>query len=389
MRIGILKESLCFGGTERSTANISKILCEDHDVYVALYDRKNIKYEYGGELVDFKLPAKKNIICKVINNLFRILKYKIFIKDKKIDLLYEFISIKSPLSWLRHKSVIRIISSRDFAALTTYIDRYNYCLKNADAMICNSQYLREYFISKYPEQVNKVFTVYNYIDTQEIQEQGNEEVDKEFKKFLTSYSNTVVAVGRFCKEKGFEYLIQSISLCTKYNNNIGLVLVGDGEYKAKYKDIIIKHGLLDRVYFTGFQTNPYKYMKQCKIFVLSSLSEGFPNVLAEAMTLGLPVIATNCYSGPAEILKKDADYYSVKEKYVECDYGIITPVFTESNNTNAINQLAKAILQMFLNQQLYNKYSLLSFQRAQYFSKEFAQYQLNDIIRILKERKNY
>lgn len=386
MRIGILKESLCIGGTERSAANTSKILSTEHEVYVALYDASDIKYSFGGKLVDFYLPAKNKLLYKIANNIFRILKYKSLIKKEKLDLLYEFISINNPISRIKHKSAIRIISSRDFSVLSTNTERFNQCLSNADAMICNSQYLREFFITKHPEQKEKVFTVYNYIDINEIQEQSLEDTDDEFKDFLARHSETIVSVGRFCKEKGFEYLIESFALSRKHNN-VGLVLVGDGDYRSKYQAVIDKYDLASHVFFTGFQKNPYKYMKSCSVFVLSSLSEGFPNVLAEAMALGLPVIATNCFSGPAEILRKDSDYYAVKDKYTESDFGIITPTLNTEDKSNAILELSNAISNIVSDQKLRTKYAELAIQRAKVFSEEAMRIRLNEIFNTLAKRR--
>lgn len=386
MRIGILKESLCIGGTERSAANTSKILSAEHEVYVALYDASDIKYSFGGKLVDFNLPAKNNLLYKIANNIFRILKYKSLIKKEKLDLLYEFISINNPISRIKHKSAIRIISSRDFSVLSTNTERFNQCLSNADAMICNSQYLREFFITKHPEQKEKVFTVYNYIDINEIQEQSLEDTDDEFKDFLARHSETIVSVGRFCKEKGFEYLIESFALSRKHNN-VGLVLVGDGDYKSKYQAVIDEYELASHVFFTGFQKNPYKYMKSCSVFVLSSLSEGFPNVLAEALALGLPVIATNCFSGPAEILRKDSDYYAVKDKYTESDFGIITPTLNTDDKSNAILELSNAISNLVSDQKLRTKYAELAIQRAKVFSEEAMRIRLNEIFNTLAKRR--
>jgi glycosyltransferase involved in cell wall biosynthesis len=121
--------------------------------------------------------------------------------------------------------------------------------------------------------------------------------------------------------------------------------------------------------------------------VLSSLSEGFPNVLAEAMALGLPVIATNCRSGPAEILRKDCDYEAVTDTYAECDYGILTPEMTDGYNQNAISQLAAAISALMGDPEKRKTYGALAKERAGDFSSQAMKTKLEEIFCELQRRK--
>lgn len=387
MRIGVLKESLFLGGTERSASNISKVLAAEHEVFTILYDGSNIQYPYGGTLVDLGCPARKSLPGKVINNLIRLKRYKDCIKKYRLELLYEFISISNPLCAVRHSKQIRIISARDFSALSSRLKRFHKCLSTADAMICNSLYLKKYYLAKNPCDEGKVFTVYNVIDTKGILAQSTESTEPEFAEFCTSHPKTVVAVGRFCKEKGFEYLLQSIAKARIIDTNIGLVLIGAGTYYNGYTDLIKELNLSGHVYFTGYQKNPYKYMSRCSCFVLSSLSEGFPNVLAEAMSLRLPVIATNCLTGPAEILREDGKYDVITDRFELCDYGILTPRFDKGSEETAIQELSRAIVTLLSSPELMKKYSELAETRAAVYSGEAALKQLNEIFHILKERR--
>lgn len=388
MIICVLKESLSLGGTERSAANISKALSKTQQVFTVLYDGSNPQYTYGGELVNLNLPAKNGLAAKVINNMRRANRYNKFIKTNNIELLFEFLSIGSPLCALRHKKQIRVISLRDFGVLQRRAKRFHKCLSRADAMVCNSGYLRDYYIAKYPEHKDRVFTIYNIIDIQDICAQGAESVEIAFNEFCSAHPKTVVAVGRFCREKGFEYLIRSIAEARKKDPQIGLVLVGVGSYCNGYREIVAKEGQMNHVFFAGYQSNPYKYMAKCSCFVLSSVSEGFPNVLAEAMALHLPVISTNCLTGPAEILRDDADYSAVKDRYELCDYGILTPRFTAgAENDAAVIELSNAICALLASHELMEKYAGLAGQRVLQYSEKEASKKLNEMFSVLKARR--
>mgnify|MGYP005760680847 CR=1 FL=1 len=386
MRICILKESLVIGGNERSAANMSKILSENNDVYIVLFDAKNIKYTYGGELYDLAIPPKKTMIGKIYNSFLRSISLKKFLREKQIDIIYMFTRIGNYQTQKKLKNVIKIISARDCASIENNHYSYNKALKKSDAMICNSEYIRNFYLSIYPENKDKIFSVYNIIDAEEIIRQSTDEVETEFVDFIKKHHKTISVVGRFCKAKGFEYLLEAFAKASNYID-LGLIMVGDGNYKKKYEEIIKNHKIEDRVYFTGFQKNPYKYMKNSNIFVLSSLSEGFPNVLAEAMSLGLPVIATNCHSGPAEILRDDCNYDAVTDKFIECDYGILTPRITETDNQNAIEELSKAMIYFANNEKLLEKFSALSRRRAKEYSPCIVGEKIKEILEILSERE--
>ncbi len=388
MKISILKESLCIGGTERSAANISIALSRKHNVKTVLFDGSDISYPYGGELLDMKLPAKARKVQKIVNSFNRAYIYKKHIKEFRPDIVYQFISFRSPLGALKLKNCVKIVSARDFSALSNNIAGYKKRLDKSTAMICNSEYLRDYFVERYPEDKERIFTVNNIIEVDSIQKQAEEEVDERFKDFRSKYSRIVVSVGRFCKEKAFENLISSFSQVHREMPDTGLVLIGDGANKEKYVEVAKEYGISEFVYYTGYQKNPYKYMSKCDVFVLSSLSEGFPNVLAEAMALSMPVIAINCYTGPAEILMKDYDYEIVSESFLECDYGILTPHYNSKGTDWAISEMTKAIIHIFKSDEVMKKYRKAAVQRARDFSEKAAIEKFEEIFNKLNKKIN-
>lgn len=387
MRIGIVKESLCIGGTERSASNISQALAGTHDVYTILFDDSIIQYPYGGQLISLSAPPKKSHFGKVLNSLIRSYRLRKVIRSEKIEIIFFLTGISGHLLYERFLKCVKIISCRDFGKISTRTKMFAKALCKSDAMISNSDFIKDYYLRIYPEHREKVFRAYNIIDIESVKVQSKAETNQAFLNFIELHDKTIVSVGRFCKEKGFEYLIHAFSIAKNNLSNVGLVLIGDGAFRDKYEEIITKLNLHEHVFFTGFDKNPYKYMRHCDVYVLSSLSEGFPNVLVEAMALSLPVIATNCYSGPAEILRDDQDYSAVTKRFAESDYGIITPRISSDEGNEVITELSNAIEYLLSNEELMGRYSILSALRAHVFSADAARESLSSIFEVLSERK--
>jgi glycosyltransferase involved in cell wall biosynthesis len=124
------------------------------------------------------------------------------------------------------------------------------------------------------------------------------------------YSETtpvIVAAGRLSKQKGYSYLIRAVAILNAARIPCRLIILGEGSEKKGLQDLATELGIADKVEFPGFRKNPYRYMANATLFVLSSLYEGFPNVLLEALALGVPSVATRCPTGPAELITDGVD----------------------------------------------------------------------------------
>lgn len=119
-------------------------------------------------------------------------------------------------------------------------------------------------------------------------------------KMSIDSQNVIVSVGRLSKEKGFNYLIEAFSRLN--GNHWNLIIVGDGDEKNNLLSLVGKLDLCDRVKFVGAQSDLSYFLSVSKIFVLPSLSEGFPNALLEAMSVPLPCISSDCVAGPSDII---------------------------------------------------------------------------------------
>ncbi|MDB6142689.1 MAG: putative glycosyltransferase [Pseudomonas sp.] len=111
-----------------------------------------------------------------------------------------------------------------------------------------------------------------------------------------------LGVGRLTEVKGFDLLLDAYAQVVENNAPPDLVIAGDGPELAALTEQARRLGIEDRVHFTGFLSNPYPLIKHARLYVLSSRHEGLPTVLIEALALGTPVLASDCETGPRELL---------------------------------------------------------------------------------------
>lgn len=112
----------------------------------------------------------------------------------------------------------------------------------------------------------------------------------------------ILGVGRLTAQKDFETLLDAFAQL-RARHQVRLIILGEGPLRGSLERRAQDLGISDDVDLAGFQLNPYAWMARASLFVLSSRFEGSPNVLVETMALGVPVVATDCPSGPREILQ--------------------------------------------------------------------------------------
>ncbi|HFJ9475914.1 TPA: glycosyltransferase [Bacillus cereus] len=147
-----------------------------------------------------------------------------------------------------------------------------------------------------PSLKGKTEVVYNPLPVQEIQNMGSEKIP------FGSETPMVLAAGRLTYQKSFDFLVRCHARLIKQGVIHNLVILGEGEEKTNLQNLIKQLDVEDTVFLMGFQKNPYSWIEKADIFVLSSRFEGFGMVIAEAMALGVPIVSTDCPSGPAELL---------------------------------------------------------------------------------------
>lgn len=147
---------------------------------------------------------------------------------------------------------------------------------------------------------NKITTIYNPIFSEDLVKRSQELI-------LHPWINKtalplILGVGRLTHQKDFQTLIHAFKK-VRENKDCNLVILGEGNQRQELENLIKDLSLDDNVQLPGFVDNPYAWMSHSNLFVLSSIHEGFGNVIVEAMAFGTPVVSTDCHSGPSEILE--------------------------------------------------------------------------------------
>lgn len=141
----------------------------------------------------------------------------------------------------------------------------------------------------FPEYCSKTSIVYNGTQVDLIHKKAADSIDFNFSRYDFPF---LICMGRLDENKNFSLVIKSVAILKKQNISCGLIIIGDGKENTKLRVLSKKEGVDDKVFFLGYKQNPLPYLREAKILCVSSLSEGFPTVVTEAMALGKPFVTT-------------------------------------------------------------------------------------------------
>ncbi len=378
------------GGFEKVCVETAKLMQPYYNVTILIFSDKDINYDVTGlEIVNIDVPSQKGKAQKALNVLKRIRKVKRIKRERKIDICYSFGStanLVNVFSRTKEKVLTGLRCSTDMEEPR----QVRLFTRRADLVLsCSREILRELRDTYHYERGRYI---YNPLDVTAIEEKAKEEIhDYPF----GPTGQVIISVGRSDYIKGFWHLIKAFSVVYTSHPNARLIIVGTGDFSG-YRKLAQDLGVTDAVCFTGLRGNPFPYVDQADLYVLSSNHEGFPNALIEGMALGKPVIAADCKTGPREILQSDAEYEAMIKELPEgsiqepkdCSYGVLVPDMSETMNLVAADvekadlDLACEILRMLDNREKMQNYGVKAKERALTFAPE--QY-AKDLYRILEE----
>ena len=345
----LIVPSLHQGGLEKVCAATARLLQPYFDVQIAIFDSRSIAYDIKGiPVVDLRLPSRPGVIAKVINVLRRGMRLRKLKKEAQIDIAYSF----GPTANLAN--IASGGRAKMWLGIRSYMDMGNpkqirlFC-RCADMVVCCSETICREVQEQY--RCGKAVTLQNPFDIKEVKLlSGSEEAELPWKE-----GRILVSMGREDSVKGFWHLLKSFALVHEKLPDTRLMIIGKGEFEP-YKELAEKLGVNEDVFFTGLKKNPYPYLKKGTLYVLTSYYEGFPNAMVEAMSMGLPVIATDCKTGPREILE---DQYGILIPNMEPE-----PDFDPQNITEEERDLAGQVIGLLEDQDRMQHYREMALKRA-------------------------
>ncbi len=358
-RILFVTESLARGGMETVLVSIANCLAEKgFDVTILCYDPRNelvsdlssdVRYIYKPRK-EFPILQKTPYIKRFYTYKKAVWEhrtsarslYKYYVGNKNYDVeigFYRGPSIKivsgstnkksKKLAWVH--TDLRLCNPKTILGWFNNIEDVKTAYSKMNGIVCVSEQAKQSFIETigHPE---KAKTVYNLIPSERIIEKSNEVPPLKRKKF------TLITVGRLIPDKRQDRLLSATKRLRNEGYDFDVWIVGGGVSENELKKYCSENNL-DNVVFTGMQSNPYSYMKEADLFVLTSRREGFALVVPEAMACGLPILSTAC-TGPTEILN-NGEYGILVENSSEGIYGGIKAVLDNPESLKHFKEKSK------------------------------------------------
>ena len=286
---------------------------------------------------------------------FRLIKYFRIIRILKPDVVLSCVPVTnvsySMIKWLLPKRVGFVACEHAFISAAFSAGEYTGAFKLlylalfrptynffADRLIMVAYAAKKDAVNNWGVHEHNISVIYNPQDIDDLQKRAEEPVNDNW--FTDANEPILIAAGRLTKQKGFESLIRAFAILHS-NTKCRLVILGRGDLEQTLKNLVEELDLTGHVRFLGFQKNPLKYIKNSSVFVLSSIWEAMPMILAEAMAVGIPVVSYDCPSGPREMLDGGKCGFLVEDQNVDALASMLLKVL---NNPNEAKKKAKRAL---------------------------------------------
>ncbi|HLT53391.1 MAG TPA: glycosyltransferase [Flavobacteriaceae bacterium] len=377
--IAFFTYALDFGGTERVVSLLANEMSNYFNTTIFVF-YKHIDFPINDSINIVSLSNdnetyKNSIISKAIDYKKFIFGYKKALIEHNIDVSISFLALPNVINGFtkkRYPKIKTIISERCFPSkmyrgfvaknLRKILFKKYYNLN--DVLFSNSEHINEDLRQNFHLKINAE-VIYNPIDF--------DEVDYAFTPYNSIDSFNVISVGRLIDVKNHLGTIEAIKLL---NGSTNLKVFGNGPLREELQKHIEKQGLENKIVLHESIGNIKAELTKYHCFVLNSLTEGFPNALLEAMSVGLPVLATTCMSGPLELLNDNEPVEIQQGDFYKAKYGLLI-------NVNDSVGLSKAIAFYKEHEKERETYSKSGFERAKHYDVKNIGNQLKQLIESL------
>lgn len=215
------------------------------------------------------------------------------------------------VAWIHVEQHTREVAAGSFRSYEESVHCYNKFHK----VVCVSEYVKNDFLSIYPD-LKDVCVLYNTNETRQILDLKDDAVEPDL---FREEEIKLCGVGKVVSSKGFDKLARIHCRLRQEGYPLHTYILGVGDDREKIETYLKQQGMEDTFTFLGYQTNPYKYVSRCDMFVCASIAEGFSTAATEALIVGTPVVTTDV-SGMKEMLGEHDEYGIVTENNEEALY---------------------------------------------------------------------
>lgn len=329
-------------------------------VEILTFYKSTDKYTFIGKEYCIEELLSKNIIYNTFKIFKRAYIINSYCKKMNFDISISFMEeanfpniISKSIFWNKSKCFIAIRQSQNYIRKLFKILGHIF-YKKADLIITNSK--EEELNIKRSFKVNKITTIYNPIFSFEKTNEIKTSIP-----ILESKKFKFINIWRLTHQKNHILLIKAFEKIYQKNKNLILIIIWGWELENQLKSYVKEKNLENCIYILWHQKNVNYFLDNSNCFVFSSLREGFPNAILEAMSSWLPIISTDCKTGPKEILWETINNFDETPKISMEEYWILVP-------NNNILELSKAMELIINDKKLYQYYKNKSKERINKFN---------------------
>lgn len=346
------------GGAEKVAANLGNYLTDQgYETHLLTFYETEHKFPYHGIYHSFNEQVKTNRLAKIPQVPIRIWRIYRYAKRHDIDIAYSFLEeanfyvLFAKLFFIRRLPVIASVRNniRYRGRLFNTIAKYLY--PQAKQIVAVTRAIEQILIADFA--LTNTTTIYNSLDMQLVEEKKEQPLPHEYQWIAEHPGRVCMTIGRLTYQKATWRMIRAFSQVVATEPDAILVILGEGELQGRLEQLVVDCGLEENVFLIGNHLNVYQFLNAADVFVFSSLFEGMPNTMLEALSVGLPIVSTDCVSGPREILAPEVGIEAELAYPHQSAYGTLTQRFDDdmvfaspatTTLTAAEVQLATAIL---------------------------------------------